>query len=469
MQSLVAPALPRFQAQYHASENAAAWILSGYLLSASVLTPVVGRLGDMYGKERMLLVVLGLLAAGTLVSALAGSIQVVILGRVVQGVGGGVFPLGFSIIRDELPRARVPGALGFMSGILGAGAGAGITLSGVIVDTMSLHWLFWLPLIMILIAASAVWRYVPESPVRTPGRIRWRNVALMTGGLGSILIAVTRAQQWGWMSGRTLGLMSGGVALILTWILTELQSPEPVVDMRMMRRRPVWTTNLSALFLGVGLFGQGFLISQLAELPKSTGFGFGADVTGAGLFLLPSTVMLLTFSSLAGRFEARWGSRACFLAGTTTNALADLVLMLGFRAPALVYLGSGLLGVGIGLSYAAMVNLIVSAVDERQTGVATGMNAIMRTIGGAFGSQIAASTLAGNISPATGHPTTTGFVVGFCALAGGSLIAAVTAAAVPRTTPITAASVRALDVSPLPPAPLRHSLCSGATSQETTP
>jgi MFS family permease len=469
MQSLVAPALPRFQAEYHASENAAAWILSGYLLSASILTPVVGRFGDMYGKERMLLVVLGLLAVGTLVSALAGTIQLVIVGRVVQGVGGGVFPLGFSIIRDELPPARVPGALGFMSGILGAGAGAGITLSGVVVDNLSLHWLFWLPLIMILIAAYAVWRYVPESPVRTPGRIRWRNVALMTGGLGAILIAVTRAQQWGWTSGRTVGLMSGGLGLIVVWILTELHSPEPVVDMQMMRRRAVWTTNLSALFLGVGLFGQGFLISQLAELPRSTGFGFGADVTGAGLFLLPSTVMLLTFSSLAGRLEARWGSRACFLAGTTTTALADLVLMTGFRTQTLVYLGSGLLGVGIGLSYAAMINLIVSAVDERQTGVATGMNAIMRTIGGAFGSQIAASMLAGNISPATGQPTTTGFVVGFCALAGSSLMAIATAAAVPRTKRFTATSVQALGAGPLPPAPLAHGFCSGATGQEATP
>ena len=151
LQSLVVPALPQIQSSLHTSESAVGWVLTAYLLSASVATPIIGRLGDMYGKERLLMIVLVLLAFGTLISAVASSLWLMLLGRVIQGAGGGIFPLAFSIIRDEFPNERVPGAIGLVSSLLGIGGGAGVVFAGVVTENLSYHWLFWFPLAMIVV------------------------------------------------------------------------------------------------------------------------------------------------------------------------------------------------------------------------------------------------------------------------------------------------------------------------------
>ncbi|MGI8505583.1 MAG: MFS transporter, partial [Solirubrobacteraceae bacterium] len=180
LSSAVIPALPSIQHSLHTSETGVTWLLTGYLLSASVGTSIIGRLGDMYGKERLLLVTLVILAAGTLLAALSTSIGLMIVGRVIQGAGGGIFPLAFGIVRDEFPRERVAGSIGIVSSILGVGGGIGVVIGGLIVEHLDYHWLYWIPLAVTLIAAVCTWRFVPESPVRVPGRVNWLAAALMT-------------------------------------------------------------------------------------------------------------------------------------------------------------------------------------------------------------------------------------------------------------------------------------------------
>src|SRR6202795_4124024 len=200
LSSAIVPALPTIQHSLHTNETGVTWLLTGYLLSASVGTAILGRLGDMYGKERVLLWTLVALAAGTLLAALSHSLPLLIAARVIQGVGGGIFPLAFGIVRDEFPREKVAGSIGLLSAILGVGAGIGIVLSGVIVEHLNYHWLFWIPLIAILLAAVATWRFIPESPIRVPGRINWLAAGLMTVGLSTVLIAVSETTTWGWGS-----------------------------------------------------------------------------------------------------------------------------------------------------------------------------------------------------------------------------------------------------------------------------
>lgn len=278
LQSLVLPALPDIQDSLRVSEASVSWVLTAYLLSASVATPIAGRLGDMYGKQRVLILVLGLLAVGTLVSAVASSMGLLIAGRVIQGAGGGIFPLGFSIIRDEFPRERVAGGIGLMSSLLGIGGGAGVVLAGFVVGHLSYHWLFWIPLVAIVAAALATHFLVPESPIRASGHVNWGAAALMSSGLVIVLLAITEATDWGWGSPRTLGMMAAGLVVTALWVRLELRAREPLVDMAMMRLRGVWTTNLVAFLVGVGMYSAFILLPQYVQEPTGTGYGFGASV-----------------------------------------------------------------------------------------------------------------------------------------------------------------------------------------------
>jgi EmrB/QacA subfamily drug resistance transporter len=447
LQSLVAPALPDIQHALHTSVSGVSWVLTAYLLSASIATPLIGRLGDIYGKERLLVAVLVLLCVATVISALATTLPLMLVGRVVQGAAGGIFPLAFGIIRDEFPRERVAGAVGVMSALAGVGGGAGVVLAGPIVDHLSYHWLFWLPLIPIVLATVAVHLFVPESPVRVPGRVSWLGAALLAAGLAAVLIAVSEAPVWHWLSARTLVTLAIGAAVLVAWVRSEARSPHALVDMRMMRIRGVWTTNAVALLLGFGMYASFVVLPELVETPPSAGYGFGASVTGAGLFLLPSTIAMLVAGSQTGRLERRFGSRTPLLAGAATTAASYALLALARSERWEIYVAALLLGAGIGLAFAAMVNLIIENVGPAETGVATGMNAVTRTVGGAFGGSAVASILAASVT-ASGYPSAQGFTVAFAACAVAVALGVVAGLAIPQRRP--GAAFRAHDVGDLP-------------------
>ena len=434
LQSLVAPALPDIQHALHTSVNSVSWVLTAYLLSASIATPLIGRLGDIHGKERLLVAVLVLLCVATIVSALATSLAVMLIGRVVQGAAGGVFPLAFGIIQDEFPRDRVAGAVGLMSALAGVGGGAGVVLAGPIVQGLDYHWLFWLPLVVLVPATIAVHLFVPESPVRVPGRINWRGAALMSAGLALVLLAVSEAPAWGWLSGRTLGALAVGAMLLVAWVRSETRSDHPLVDMRMMRIRGVWTTNTVAALLGFGMYASFLLLPEYVETPGRAGYGFGSSVTGAGLFLAPSTLAMLLAGAQTGRLEKRFGSKPPLLAGASLTAAAYLLLTVARTERWEIYLAALLLGAGIGLAFAAMVNLIIENVGPAQTGVATGMNTVTRTVGGAFGGAATASILAGTIG-ASGYPSSDGFTIAFAACAGALALGVLVGLAIPQRRP----------------------------------
>jgi len=440
LSSAVIPALPTLQHDLHTTETGSAWLLTGFLLSASVGTSIIGRLGDMYGKERLLLWTLLVLAAGTLLAAISNSLALLIVARVIQGVAGGIFPLAFSIARDEFPPDRVAGSIGLMSSILGVGGGAGIIAGALIIEHLDWHWLFVLPTIFTAIAAVCTWRFIPESPIRVPGRVNWLAAALMSIGISAALIAVAQTTTWGWVSAKTIGMFAIGVVFCVAWIYVETHSEVPLIDMKMMRIRGIWTTNLAAFLIGGGMYSSFIVLPQFAQLPTSTGFGFGASVVTSALYLLPAALGMGLLGTVAGRVARRFGSKAALVAGTSVSALAFAVLLVAHSAPIDLLIGASLLGIGIGLAFSALGNLVVMAVPPSQTGAASGMNTVMRTLGGALGGQLSATFIVNNTT--NGLPNVTGFELTFAMATAFLLVGVVASLMVPARPGLRVASAR---------------------------
>jgi EmrB/QacA subfamily drug resistance transporter len=408
-------------------------VLTVFLLSASVATPILGKLGDQYGKERLLTISLAIFLAGCVGAAVSWNIWSLIAFRAVQGAGGAVFPLSFAIIRDEFPREKVGVAIGLISATFGVGGGFGIVLSGVIVDNLSWRWLFIVGAIGIGAAVVLVHRFVPESPVKTPSRVDYIGATLLSLGLIAMLLGLTEGENWGWTSGRILGLAVTAAAFLVAWGLAELRVPEPMVDMRMLARRQVLFTNLTALVAGFAMFGSFVLIPNFVETPhdlppqvaRLVDYGFDATTTEAGLYLLPSSFALLFAGPLAGLIARRTGAKWPLVAGLVCVALSAGSLAKWHDSPWQVLAATPVLGVGVGFAFAAMATLITEAVRPTETGVATGMNTVMRTVGGVVGGQVGAALLAAHTIPRTGGvPSVVGFEVAFTISAVAALVGA---------------------------------------------
>lgn len=433
-QTMVAPALPEIQQAIGVSQNSVTWVLTVYLLTASIATPVLGRLGDMFGKEKVLLWVLVGFGVGSVVAALSHSLPLLIAGRAIQGAGGAIFPLAFGIIRDEFPKQKVAQAIGLISATFGVGGGAGLVLAGVITDALNYEWIFWVAAIVIAFAAVMTHLFVPESPVRSESTtIDWSGAGLLSVGLASLLLGVSQGNTWGWSSSRVLGLLGLAAVVLGIWVRFEARHPEPLVDMRMMRRRGVWTTNVVGLLVGYGMFSSFIMIPQFVQTSTGAGYGFSASVIEAGLFMLPSTTVMLFAGPLSGWMGARYGSRVPLRLGAVISAAAFGWLALEHAHEWQFIVGTAIMGLGIGFAFAAMANCVVEAVSPTETGVATGMNTIMRTIGGSIGGQLAASIVTGSVIAGTSFPKEGGYTEAFAISAVVLVLAAIVALGIPRS------------------------------------
>ncbi|MGW0581693.1 MFS transporter, partial [Streptomyces sp. NPDC002920] len=250
MQTLVIPILPELPRLLGASASNTAWAVTATLLAAAVATPVAGRLGDMYGKRRMLLVSLALLVTGALVCALSDSLVPMIVGRTFQGLAAAVVPLGISVMRDVLPAERLAASTALMSASLGVGSALGLPAAAFVADRFDWHLLFWTSATLGSLAAVLVTVVVPESGVRTGGRFDLVGSLGIAAGLVCLLLAVSKGGDWGWTSPATLGLLATAVLVLPAWGYYELRTDQPLVDLRTTVRRQVLFTNLASVAFG---------------------------------------------------------------------------------------------------------------------------------------------------------------------------------------------------------------------------
>ena len=441
LQSLLPPLLPTIQHELGTTQAAVTWIVIAWLLAAAVATPVLGKVGDIIGKGRTLVVCLGLVALGSLIAALAPNIEMMIAGRVVQGFGGAAFPLAFGIVRDEFPANRVPSAVGWLSSVVAVGGGLGTILAGPVTDTLGWRWLYWLPMIVMVISAALAARFIPQAERKSGGRINIDAALLLAGWLLAMLLPLTQGSRWGWSSAPVLGRFAAAVILAGMWMLVELRSSTPLIDKRVMRLPAVWRANLAAFLFGAAMFAVWAYLPQLVQVPASSGYGFGATVSQAGGVMLPMLVTM-TLAGMASGPLLRWvSSKGQAVIGAGLIALGSLALALSHQSLFTISVWSGVYGVGLGLAYAALVSIIVQASPASQTGSTVGMNSNIRTIGGAVGTAVMTAIVTARHSP-DGLPLEQGFTTGFVLFAGVAAMAMLVAVMLPGSRQVQVAPAR---------------------------
>jgi EmrB/QacA subfamily drug resistance transporter len=432
-QTMVLPALPSLQRDLHTSTAWVTWLFTSFLLVSAVTTPVLGKLGDQYGKERFLLISLCIFFVGCVAAIFAWNIWSLIVFRAVQGAGGAVFPLSFAIVNDEFPREKVGAGVGMLSAILGVGGGLGLVLSGVLVDYLSWRWLFIVGAIAVGAAMVLVWRFVPESPVKTPSRLDLPGALQLSGLLIALLLALTEGPQWGWGSPRVIVLFAAAIVLSLTWVMTELRVPEPMIDVRMMVQRTVFFTNLTAVCAGFAMFGAFVLLPSFMQTNPggSIDYGFDLSPTMTGIYLLPGGLLGFVAGPVAGRLGQRYGSRLPLTVGMVLAAIGIALLALVHAHPWEISAWMVFIGIGVPFAFAAMAKLIVDAVRPIETGVASGMNTVMRTVGSVIGGQVGAAIATADTITHTHVPAESAYVAAFWVSAAVALVGAIVARFIP--------------------------------------
>ncbi|MFL6107225.1 MAG: MFS transporter [Marmoricola sp.] len=393
-QTLIVPLIPLLPGLLHTSAGNAAWAVTATLLTAAVMMPISGRLGDMFGKRLMLVLSLVALLAGSLLCALTSSLVPVVAGRALQGVSMGAIALGISIMRDELPADRVGPAVARVSATLGVGGAIGLPVAAVIVEKSSWHVLFWVAAALAALCIAAVVYVIPESPVKTPGRFDVLGALGLGSALVMLLLAVTKGADWGWTDGLTLGLLGGAVVVLLVWGAWELRNSTPLVDLRVSAKPQVLFTNMASIAVGFAMYGMSLMPIQLLLAPSTTGYGEGLTLIKAGLVIAPSGFMMYLFSGVGARLSAARGPRTSLAVGVVILAAGYLSLLAMRDTWWQVCLAVVFNGIGIGIAYAAMPALIMGAVPITETAAANGLNALMRSVGTSLSAAAVGAVLA---------------------------------------------------------------------------
>ncbi len=431
-QTMLFPALPALIAGLQTDANDVAWTITAFFLSAAVATPVLGRLGDMFGKRRMLVVSMTAYTVGTLVSAVSVGLWLVVGGRVVAGLGGAVFPLSLSMARELVPPALVGRVIGFLAATLLGGSAVGLVLGGAIVDNLSWRWIFGVAAAMGAVAAVGLRALTPESSIKSGGRVDIRGAIVLGVGLVLPLFAISRAAVWGWIDPRTLALIGAGLVVLAGWVLLELRTEQPLADIASLRSAPVLLTNLATIPVGFVVSATVVLVALMAQAPTSTGYGFGLGATGAGLILLPGGLLSVLSGPASGALGARVGDKFPLALGGLLGASALGLLALDHGTVAEVATFAALAQGGAGMAIAALPNLIVGAVPQGITGESLSFNALVTRVGNSVGVQLPATIVAASAVAGTRLPTNAGFTTAVAVAAAISLVGSVTALLIPR-------------------------------------
>jgi MFS family permease len=433
-QSVLVPVLAILPQRLHTSTSNVEWLLTSTFLVGAVAVPLFGRLGDMFGKRRLLLVALATLAVGSLLDALTSNVALLIVGRAIQGASLAAIPLGISLLSSLLPRERVRSAIALISAMLGVGGALGLPLAGLVAERSNFHVLFWITAIGGALSLIATVAIVPVDTARAGGRVDIPGAVLMAAALVALLLPLAEGGSWGWTSVRTLGLLAAAVILFAAFVVLERRVSQPLVDLKATSRRPIVLTNLASLLFGFALFASLIGTASFVQAPAIAGYGFGSSIVVAGLTLLPSGLLMLLFAPVAARLIGSIGANRTLSLGAVIVAAGWLERIFATGSLWEVIVGAAIIGVGVGIGYAAMPALINANTPCAELAAANGLNSLARSLGSSLASAIGGSLLTLSVVVVGGAalPSLAAYRSLFATCAAVAVLAAVAALFVPH-------------------------------------
>lgn len=430
--TLPIPILPSMPHILGITSNDASWIVTATLLTSTIATPIISRMADMYGKRRMLLISLAMMALGSVIVATSSTFAIVLLGRGVQGIAAAVVPIGISLLKDKLPAERSNSAVALMSATLGIGSAMGMPLSGLISEGFGWRAVFWCTAVTGAVLVVLMLVIVSESPLRTGGRFDIAGAILLAIVLTATLLVISKVGQWPPVALLALAVIT--LVGLAGWIPLQLRHKQPMVDLRTAITRPVLLTNIASFFTGIAMFSNMLLTTQQVQAPLASGHKFELTVITTGLVMLPSGIAMVVLAPLSGWLLDRFGGRPVLILGNLILA-AGFVIRIFFDStiPSII-VGSAIIGIGTSFAYASMPTLIMAAVPNTATSAANGVNSLVRSLGTAFCSAIVGFLVGVMAAPAGGGDflSMEGLHLCFAIAAGSAAIAALIAVFVPR-------------------------------------
>jgi MFS family permease len=432
-QTILIPVLGDLPGKLHTSSGDVEWLLTSTLLVAAVSVPVMGRLGDMFGKRRLLLAAVAMLVIGSVVSGVTSNLAVMIAGRALQGLSAAAIPLGISLLSSLVPQEKAGSAIATVSAMLGVGGALALPLAGFIAQHFDYHALFWVTAVAGAVALGGLLAFVPEAPSSTGGRVDYAGTVILAAALVALLLPLSETSVWGWGSARVIGLLAASVVLLVVLGLVERRVPSPLVDLATLRR-PILVTNLASVMFGFALFASMIATASYVEAPSVTGYGFGKSILVGGLAMLPSGLMMLVLAPVSARLSARFGGPRTLAVGAVIVAAGWLLRMVATGSFWEILAGVTVVGAGTGIGYAAMPSIINSHTPPTELAAANGLNTLVRSVGSSLASAIGGSIFASStiLVGSVALPSLHAFRLLFLMCAVASLAAAAVALTIPR-------------------------------------
>ncbi|MDV3104456.1 MFS transporter [Thermococcus waiotapuensis] len=395
-EAMLTPALPTIQEEFAVNPNDVSWVLTIYLLVGTVSVALFGKLGDMYGKKKMFLIALGFYTTGVILNGFAPSFQWLLVTRAVQGFGMAIFPLAFSLVREEFPPKMVPQVQGMISAMFGVGMVIALPLGAWVTQNWGWRWTYHSAAPFAVLMFFLAWRVLRESRYINPGKVDWIGTVLLAFAVVPMLVGVTRAPEVGWTARETLVLFSVAVVSALLFVLWEKGAENPLIPIGIISTRNPAIVNVGIMFAAFGISMMNQANTYIFQMMPP--YGFGKTILQSGLLMTPMALVMLIVAPIAGKLLPKVGAKPIALTGALTASIG--LGILAKYAPQLppdhlwAFVGLiTLVGTGINLMNISLINVLVFSVPPRAMGVATGANSLFRNFGSTWGPAIAGTIM----------------------------------------------------------------------------